>query len=84
MNIALLHYSAPPIVGGVESVMGHQARQMAAAGHHVLLTAGRGLALAGAADIVILPQLDSRHPRVLASRPSGWRPGTRRFCRTRG
>ena len=33
MKIALLHYSAPPIVGGVESVLAHHAREMAAAGH---------------------------------------------------
>ena len=28
-KVALLHYSAPPIVGGVESVLGHHARLMA-------------------------------------------------------
>ena len=46
--------------------MGHQARQMATAGHHVVLVAGRGAALEGAASFVHLPLLDSRHPRVLA------------------
>src|SRR5438132_4982323 len=66
MHIALLHYSAPPVVGGVESVMAHQARQMAAAGHAVTLVAGRGAALDGTASFVNLPLLDSRHPRVLA------------------
>src|SRR5437868_43794 len=66
MHIALLHYSAPPVVGGVESVMGQQARLLARAGHTVTLMAGRGGALDGAADFSAIPLLDSRHPRVLA------------------
>ena len=66
MNIGLLHYSAPPIVGGVESVMGHQARLMVEHGHHVTLIAGRGAAVQDSADFLSLPWLDSRHPRVLA------------------
>ena len=32
MKITLLHYSAPPLVGGVESVIGHHARLMVQAG----------------------------------------------------
>ena len=28
MKIALLHYSSPPVVGGVESVLAHHARLM--------------------------------------------------------
>lgn len=66
MNIALLHYSAPPIVGGVESVMGHQVRLMSGDGHRVTLVAGRGAVLEGSAAFAGLPLLDSRHPRVLA------------------
>jgi len=68
MNIVLLHYSAPPIVGGVESVMGYQARQMAAAGHRVTLVAGRGAQLDNSVGFKQLPLLDSRHPRVLAAK----------------
>jgi glycosyltransferase involved in cell wall biosynthesis len=66
MNIALVHYSAPPVIGGVEAVMGHQARLMARAGHSVTLVAGRGAAPDGLAAFASLPLLDSRHPRVLA------------------
>ena len=40
MRIALLHYSSPPIVGGVESVLARHARLMAGAGHHVPLLPG--------------------------------------------
>ena len=42
ISIALLHYSAPPVVGGVESVLAHHARLMDAAGHDVRIVAGRG------------------------------------------
>ena len=42
MNVALLHYSAPPIVGGVESVLAHHARLLSEAGHNVRVIAGRG------------------------------------------
>ena len=66
MNIALLHYSAPPVVGGVESVMGHQAHLLAGAGHRVTVAAGRGAAMEAAVAFASLPLLDSRHPRVLA------------------
>ncbi len=66
MRVVLLHYAAPPIVGGVETVIGRQARLLAEAGHNVVLVAGRGGPLAGRIDFVEMPLLDSRHPRVLA------------------
>jgi len=66
MNVALLHYSALPVVGGVEMVMDQQARLLAGAGHQVRLVAGRGETLPGGAPLTRLPLLDSRHPRVLA------------------
>ena len=42
MNITLLHYAAPPVVGGVESVVGEHARLMTADGQQVTILAGRG------------------------------------------
>ncbi|MCC7359578.1 MAG: glycosyltransferase family 4 protein [Anaerolineales bacterium] len=65
VQIGLLHYSVPPIVGGVEAVVGHQARLLAAAGHGVRLLAARG-APSPEADFYALPLADSRHARVLA------------------
>ncbi|MBP7688356.1 MAG: glycosyltransferase [Thermoflexales bacterium] len=65
MDIALLHYSAPPIVGGVENVLAQQARLMQQAGHRVRILAARGDVQPGI-DFVPLPLIDSRHPRVLA------------------
>lgn len=65
MNVAILHYSVPPVVGGVESVIVHHARLMAANGHSVRLVAGRGAALGEDIPLVSLPLVDSQHPRVL-------------------
>lgn len=64
MNIALLHYSVPPIVGGVESVIAHHARLMSADGHSVRLIAARGESLSEQLPLITIPLADSRHARV--------------------
>jgi glycosyltransferase involved in cell wall biosynthesis len=66
MDIALLHYSVPPVVGGVESVLAHQAHLLAEAGHAVRLIAGRGGSTDARIPARIVPLADSRHPDVLA------------------
>ena len=68
MRIALLHYSVPPIVGGVESVLAQHARLMTQAGHTVCLLAARGASLSAQIPLIPLPLIDSRHPRVLAAK----------------
>jgi mannosylglucosylglycerate synthase len=65
MRIALLHYSSPPIVGGVESVLAHHARLMTRAGHQVTILAGRGKTFDQHIPVHILPRFDSRHPDVM-------------------
>ncbi|MDQ6900380.1 MAG: glycosyltransferase family 4 protein [Candidatus Dormibacteraeota bacterium] len=45
------------MTGGVESVLGDQARRLAAAGYDVRIIAGRG-------EGQIVPEVDSAHPRV--------------------
>jgi glycosyltransferase involved in cell wall biosynthesis len=65
MKIALLHYSSPPVVGGVESVMTSHARLMANAGHQVTILTGRGNSYDERISVRVLPHLDSRHPDVL-------------------
>ena len=66
MKIILLHYSAPPVVGGVESVIGHHARLMADAGHEVCIVAGRGGQADERVGFIQIPLVDSRHPVVLS------------------
>ena len=68
MHIALLHYSVPPIVGGVESVLAHHARLLSAAGHTVHLFAARGDGLSTEIPLIQLPLIDSRHPWVLEAK----------------
>ena len=68
MHIALIHYSAPPIVGGVESVLAQHARLMAQAGHTVRILAARGAPISDQIQFIPLPLIDSRHPRVLAAK----------------
>jgi len=65
MKVALLHYSAPPVVGGVESVIGKHAQLLAADGHEVSILAGRGSPKEAGVQFHHLPLLDSRHPDVL-------------------
>ena len=69
MKVALLHYAAPPVVGGVESVMGHHARLMTEDGHHVRILAGRGEQVDERISFVRLPLVDSRAEQVLALKP---------------
>ena len=64
MNIAILHYSVPPIVGGVESVIAHHARLMSAHGHSMRLIAARGDAMGEHIPLISMPLADSRHDRV--------------------
>ncbi|MBK8422061.1 glycosyltransferase family 4 protein [Candidatus Villigracilis saccharophilus] len=64
MNIAILHYSVQPVVGGVESVIAHHARMMSANGHSVRLIAARGEAMSAQIPLITIPLADSRHVRV--------------------
>jgi glycosyltransferase involved in cell wall biosynthesis len=49
MRIALVHYSAPPVIGGVERVMAQQAEVIARHGHQVVVVcANKGAKVSGA------------------------------------
>jgi glycosyltransferase involved in cell wall biosynthesis len=64
-RIALLHYSAPPVVGGVESILGQHARLMADAGHNVRILAARGEQVDRRIPFLRLPLADSLHPEIM-------------------
>ena len=68
MNIALLHYTAHPVVGGVEHVMRAHSRMMVDAGHHVRIIAGRGDQVDPDVEFIRFPLADSRDPQVLAAK----------------
>jgi glycosyltransferase involved in cell wall biosynthesis len=65
MKIILLHYSAPPTIGGVEQVIAHHARLMATAGHDVSIIAGTGSVFDRRIQFHRLQQLGSRHTSVI-------------------
>jgi glycosyltransferase involved in cell wall biosynthesis len=60
-HLVLLHYTAPPVVGGVEHVIAQQARLFSDCGYAVTVVAGRaGVGgVAEPAQLVVIPELDS-------------------------
>jgi mannosylglucosylglycerate synthase len=67
MRIVIMHYSAPPVIGGVEAVIEAHAREFLRAGYPVTVVAGRGdqAALPEGADLIIIPEMDTLHPLIL-------------------
>jgi glycosyltransferase involved in cell wall biosynthesis len=64
-KVVILHYAAPPIVGGVESTIYHHARLLAEDGYSVEVVAGRGGNFHPQVEIRIVPEVDSRNEKVL-------------------
>ena len=69
-RVGLLHYTCPPIIGGVESILYEQASRLSARNYPTTVIAGRGGPLpdGGRIQLLIIPELDSRHPQVTAVR----------------
>ena len=77
-SIALIHYAAPPVIGGVETVLARHAVLMTDAGHDVRVIAGRGRTPDPRVRFVRMPLLDPRHPvieRLQAALDKGQIPG---------
>jgi len=64
LAIALVHYAAPPVVGGVERVVARHAVLLADAGHEVRIVAGRGGAQDPRVRFVKIPLIDPRHETI--------------------
>ena len=64
-SIAILHFAAPPIIGGVESTIYHHACLLTDAGYEVSIITGRGEPFDPQIKVQIIPELDSRYPHVL-------------------
>lgn len=60
-----MHYAAPPIIGGVESTIFHHSRLLSQHGYKVEVIAGRGSAFQERVKFHLVPEFDSRHPKVL-------------------
>ncbi|MEW5722089.1 MAG: glycosyltransferase [Thermodesulfobacteriota bacterium] len=86
-KIGLLHYSCPPVIGGVEEVLRQQAGFLARAGHEVRVLAGEGGPFGEGLEVLIEPLAGSGHPEVRRAhealrwrRPGGLRPLFARLC----
>jgi glycosyltransferase involved in cell wall biosynthesis len=70
-NIGLLHYSCPPIVGGVEEIMRQHASLLSRYYHNVKVFAGDGGKFSDNIDIEINPLLGSRNEEVIKAHQAG-------------
>ena len=66
-RIVFLHFTAPPIVGGVEAVIAEHVRLFREAGYPTLIVAGRAAdePEEDLGEVVIIPELDSENPQYL-------------------
>ena len=66
-STAILHYAAPPVIGGVEGVIEAHCQTFNQFGFPVAVIAGRGAAnaLADGTEFFHFPEMDTQHPRVL-------------------
>jgi glycosyltransferase involved in cell wall biosynthesis len=65
IRVAFIHYTCPPVVGGVEQVIAAHARLFLDAGYDIRLVVGRGGPVNRRAQLVCIPELDSRHPAIM-------------------
>lgn len=66
MRVAIIHYTAPSVAGGAESVIGQQADLLTTHGYDVTLVAGRGSCRNPAVHFHRVPILAATHPRQRA------------------
>ncbi len=65
-RVAILHYSSPPIVGGVESLIGHHANGLMHHGYAVRVISGSGASFLAPIETHLNPLFSSSHPDILA------------------
>jgi mannosylglucosylglycerate synthase len=58
-TVAMLHYSAPPVIGGVEFILAAHAREFAEAGYSARLIVGRGGTVHENVRTVVIPEISS-------------------------
>jgi mannosylglucosylglycerate synthase len=64
MEVVLVHYSYPPVIGGVESILRQHAALFARRGHTVRVLAGTGESDLHA-TVELVPELSPTHPLVV-------------------
>jgi len=77
-SVAILHYSCPPVIGGVEFIIEAHARAFVETGYPIRFIVGRGGAGDPGIKTVVIPEIASRggpNARVLKALASGSVPG---------
>jgi len=64
-KISIIHYAAPPIVGGVENTIFHHSRLLSQYGYEVEVIAGRGTEFHECVKFHLVPEFNSRHPKII-------------------
>jgi glycosyltransferase involved in cell wall biosynthesis len=69
MKTAVMHYSVPPVIGGVEAVIQAHAREFAAAGLPLTVIAGKGeaSALPDGVEFIRVEEMATSHPEIEAA-----------------
>jgi len=65
-RVAILHYSSPPTVGGVEAMIAYQARGLVDLGYAVRVISGNGAQFDERVETLLNPLFSSTHPEVLS------------------
>ncbi|RLB42225.1 MAG: glycosyl transferase family 1 [Deltaproteobacteria bacterium] len=64
LSIGILHYSCPPVVGGVEELLKQHAYNLVRLGHDVSVLAGMGEVFSEEFSVQVEPVLGSKYPQV--------------------
>ncbi len=67
MRLAIIHYSAPPVIGGVERVIAEQARALSRLGHQVTLICGNDDACVEGITVVQAQELNPQASATFAA-----------------
>ena len=80
-SVAILHYSAPPIVGGVEAVIKAHLKELIRVGYLCTVIAGRGHidSLPPSSKFIEIPEIDSQHPEIIPESAQAWHISQRRY-----
>ena len=67
LKTAIVHYSAPPVIGGVEAVIEAHVHELLAHGYPVRVIAGRGekAALPDGAELAVIAEMGTQHSQAL-------------------
>ena len=64
-TVSIIHYSSPPVIGGVEFVIEAQTRYLLSRNFQVKVISGKGENFLPEMQLVCIPEIYSLHPKVI-------------------